>query len=369
MEAQEITDFNGQKQFLAVANILYRGDPNWIAPLEGEVLHLLNQEQNKWLAKGSVKLWVLKDAEKGLIGRVAAFYSGRDKLGRIGFFECIHNQDAANLLFDTAVTWLQEQGLDLIEAPVQPGSREAYWGLLIDGFSRPAFQDVYNPPYYQSLFEAYGFRKDYDQETALIRAEWFKAERLSVIADHAIAKHHYRSVGFTWKNRAKLAKDLCRVYNLAWQVHEHFQELGEAEVLELMQAMKPLMVPELIRMAYQGDEPIGFFVSLRDLNQYLRGMKGKQGLWFKLRLAMKLKFGVNRRMRAILFGVVPEHQNRGVESVMIYDYFRAAQKMKGLDELELSWVGDFNPRMLRLLEGIGARPYKRHRTFSLRIRT
>lgn len=368
MEAQEITDFKGQKQFLELAYQLYANDPNWVPPLEVELRKLLSPSANSWLAQGALKLWLLKDGEGRALGRIAAFHDGKTSKGGLGFFECIHDIEAAKLLFDTAIAWLKSEGKEELQAPVQPGSRQAYWGLLVDGFSRPAFQDAYNPPYYQALFEGYGFEKDFDQETALMREEWFESERLASIASRSQSKYGYRSVAFEWSERDKLARDLCTIYNQAWQVHSHFTALNKEEVLRLMELMKPVMLPQLIRFAYLGEEPVGFFVSLRDLNQFIHGLGPKQGLWFKLRLALRLAFGRTKRMRAILFGVVPEHQNKGVESILINDYFEAAKMIPGLEELELSWVGDFNPRMLRLLEGIGARAYKRHRTFHLRIK-
>ncbi len=368
MEAQEITDFKGQKQFFELAYQLYAGDPNWVPPLEVEFRQLLNPAVNRWLARGAIKMWLVKDGQGVDIGRIAAFHDGDSNQGRLGFFECQNDFQAAKLLFDTAIAWLRSEAKADVVAPVQPGSREAYWGLLIDGFSRPAFQDTYNPPYYQALFEGYGFEKDYDQETALIRKEWFKAERLASIASHSRTRYAYRSVAFAWRERKKLAHDLCVIYNQAWQVHSHFKPLSEEEVLRSMEAMKPVLLPQLIRFAYLGEEPVGFFVSLRDLNPLIQGLGTQQGLWFKTRLALRLAFGKTKRMRAILFGVVPEHQNKGVESILINDYFNEAKAIPGLEELELSWVGDFNPRMLRLLEGIGAKAYKRHRTFHLRIK-
>ena len=37
--------------------------------------------------------------------------------------------------------------------------RDRYWGLLIDGFeNRPIYANPYQPPYYQKLFEDYGFK-------------------------------------------------------------------------------------------------------------------------------------------------------------------------------------------------------------------
>ncbi len=58
----------------------------------------------------------LKDDHDKLIGRIAAFYNKKkaylykQPTGGAGFFECINDQKAANILFDAAKSWLDSTG-------------------------------------------------------------------------------------------------------------------------------------------------------------------------------------------------------------------------------------------------------------------
>jgi len=102
---------------------------------------------------------------------MAAFYeknttrSFEQRTGGIGFFDCINNQEAANMLFDAGKHWLMKAGMEAMDGPVNFGSREHFWGCLVDGFYEPVYNMPYNYPYYANLFEQYGFKNYFNQYT------------------------------------------------------------------------------------------------------------------------------------------------------------------------------------------------------------
>ncbi len=99
--------------------------------------------------------------------------------GGCGFFECIDNQQAADLLFDTAKNWLKQQGMEAMDGPINFGENDMWWGLLVEGFSRPYYGMNYNPPYYKRLFEHYGFKVLYEQiSNKLVRTKTFSGKIL-----------------------------------------------------------------------------------------------------------------------------------------------------------------------------------------------
>jgi hypothetical protein len=73
------------------------------------------------------------------------------------------------------------------------------------------------------------------------------------------------------------------------------------------------------------------------------------------------------RMRAVVGGVHPTHQNSGVESAIFLQLYKVFKKKPWFKELELSWVGDYNPRMLAIYEALGATKAKTHITFRYMI--
>ena len=61
-------------------------------------------------------------------------------------------------------------------------------------------------------------------------------------------------------------------------------------------------------------------------------------------------------------GVKPKYQKYGLESALIMVPMPHARAM-GFKEMELSWVGDFNPKMRKLHEATGSKLGKIHHTY------
>ena len=107
------------------ANVqINKGNTNYIRPLDKDVEEVFDEKKNKTFRHGKCIRWILKNAEGKLVGRIAAFTNKKYKnkgddlpVGGIGFFDCINDQQAANLLFDTAKQWLTEQGMEAMDGP------------------------------------------------------------------------------------------------------------------------------------------------------------------------------------------------------------------------------------------------------------
>ena len=106
-----VTGVNSKKdklKFLDVARIIYKNDKNWICPLDNDIEAVFDPAKNNFHQHGKITRWVLTDDEGTVLGRIAAFinekkaYNYQQPTGGIGFFECINDQQAAFLLFDTA---------------------------------------------------------------------------------------------------------------------------------------------------------------------------------------------------------------------------------------------------------------------------
>jgi hypothetical protein len=64
-----------------------------------------------------------------------------------------------------------------------------------------------------------------------------------------------------------------------------------------------------------------------------------------------------------LFGIVPAHQGKGLDGAMIMKAREILQeKYNRYDEYEMNWIGDFNPRMINVVEQVGATVTKKHAT-------
>jgi GNAT superfamily N-acetyltransferase len=129
--------------------------------------------------------------------------------------------------------------------------------------------------------------------------------------------------------------------------------------------MKPIIDDRLIYFAYFNDEPIGFFVMVPDLNRVIGRFHGKLNLINKIRLWAMLKITHKAdRIFAIIFGVTPEFHGKGIESGIIHEFEREVVKGMHYKSLELAWVGDFNPIMMRMVENyVCATKHKTHVTY------
>ena len=170
MQLIQVFDNKSSQQFLQVPLRIYKDDPNYIRPLDKDVNEIFDLKKNKAFRFGECNRWLLMDDDNNLIGRIAAFVNKRYKnkgddqpTGGIGFFECINNQEAADMLFDVAKNWLMQRGMEAMDGPINFGERDRWWGLVVEGFKPPIYLMNYNLPYYQKLFENYGFKIFYNQ--------------------------------------------------------------------------------------------------------------------------------------------------------------------------------------------------------------
>src|ERR1700742_4928452 len=161
MQLIEVTTPSLAKEFLGVNVEINRSIPGYIRPIDKEIEEVFDPKQNKAFRQGELARWILKDEDR-TIGRIAAFVNKKYRnkgddvpVGGIGFFDCINNQEAADLLFDVARHWLSQRGMEAMDGPINFGERDKWWGLLVEGFNEPLWSMNFNPPYYSTLFENY----------------------------------------------------------------------------------------------------------------------------------------------------------------------------------------------------------------------
>lgn len=367
MTIKPVTDNPSKKKFLDVARYLYKDDNNWICPLDNDVEDIFNPAKNTFFQHGKCIRWILEDDNGQVIGRIAAFINDKKAFqyevptGGVGFFECINDQKAANILFDQGKAWLQSNGMEAMDGPINFGENDSFWGLLVEGFTPPSYGMNYNFPYYLDLFKAYGFEKVYEQITNHLAVRKPFPERFTKIATWVANKPGYTFEHFSKKNAEKYVNDLMEIYNDAWKDFENFVPIKKDTLLESFKKMETIMDEQLIWFAYLNGEPASFVVIIPDANQLIKDFNGKLGLIEKLKFVYKRWVGVNR-MRAIVMGTKAAYQKHGLESALFIKLKEYVLPMNQYDELELSWVGDFNDKMLSIHQATGATFGKRHLT-------
>lgn len=368
------------QEFLALPKKLYRGDPSWVCPLDNGVEAVFDPKQNHAFRHGEAARWILINENGTTTGRIAAFIdevrskANHQPTGGVGFFEVVEDRAAAFMLFDTAREWLWARGMKAMDGPINFGENDNYWGLLVEGFVQQAFGMPYNKKYYRDFFEDYGFRNYFEQYS--YHREVRKAddsfthfpERIMRIAEWISKRPGFSFRHFELAKARDYVDDIVEIYNSTWSnFKEDFTPLDPTILYESLKKAKPVLDEELVWFAYHNNKPIAFFIILPDLNQILRHLNGKLNfpgilkfLWYRSRHAMT-------RARAVVGGVHPAHQNSGVESAIFLHIYKSFEKKPWFTELELSWVGDFNPKMMAIYEALGATRAKTHVTYRYMI--
>ena len=370
MNLHIVADRRTEKMFLDTARIIYRKDKTWVCPLDNDIKGVFDPDKNTYFKHGVVERWVLTDGDNKLIGRIAAFIdfnlanSYEQPTGGIGFFECIDDPEAAFLLFDTAKAWLEEKGMEAMDGPVNFGETDKYWGLLVNGFTHPSFDVPYNPPYYQNLFESYGFQVYYKMEGFHLDITKPLPERLSRIAERILKQPGYEFRHFTWKEEEKQTIDFAQAFNEAWaSFKKNFEPLEPAYIKATLKKAKPIVDEEFIWLAYFEGKPIGIYLMFPDLNMILKHLNGKLDLMSMLRFLWLKKRKTMTRAKGLLMGVIPGFQNRGIESAFIHNLQEVFSNKSHYTEIEFSWVADFNPKMRKIFIAVGCVPVKNYITY------
>lgn len=361
MQLIPVTDAATAKKFLKVAVEIYKNESNWIRPLNKDINDVFCKEKNKAFRFGEAERWILQDDKGKMIGRIAAFINKKYKnkgdditAGGIGFFECINNQEAADLLFDTGKSWLMERGMQAMDGPINFGERDRWWGMVTEGFNEPLYCMNYNLPYYVNLFENYGFKIFYNQvcfglhPKAPLKQKMF--DRHSQYANNP----DFTAMHIKKNQLEKFAADFATVYNKAWAGHGGLKQMAKEQVIIMFKKMKPVMDERIIWYAYYKEEPIAIFINLPDLNQWFKHLNGKFGLLQKLKFLWVKKFMPNKKFSGLVFGIVPEWQGKGIDAFIVVESAKLIQTPSvSYTEYEMQWIGDFNPKMINIAESLG----------------
>lgn len=369
MRVIEVNTASLKKEWHRFQRRLYRNDGNFSAPIERFIEDIFTPGRNEFFSNGCATRFLLQDGSGRIIGRCAAFVNGNrarafaQPTGGMGFFECIDSQPAADCLFDACKQWLSRQGMEAMDGPVNFGENDNYWGLLVEGFVPSAYGMNYNPPYYKRLFENYGFKPYFEQVSNLLDFTKPFPERFWKIARWVRSRNEYHCRHFEPGKADAYIRHLKEIYDDAWQYHENFTPLKENTIRKELEEGKGLIDPELIWFAYRKDEPVAFLVMFPDASPILKRFHGKLNFFNKIRFLILKQRHAMHSTRITIMGVKIRYQRSGMESLLFSYAAEALKRKPWYTHVELSWVGDFNPKMRALHESVGACFHQKHLTY------
>jgi len=361
-------------EFVKSQKLFYLNNQNFIVPYIKDRLNLIDTEKNPFYNHSEIELYLCYDEDDNIVGRIAAIVNKNhnilhnDKVGFFGFFECIYNQEVANILFNTAEQWLKNKGMEFIRGPVNPSMNDEN-AFLIENFDDPPYILMpYNHKYYNDLVENYGFYKAKDLYAYKLTSDTFATDKMIRLYDNLIKRYKITIRNINLKDNSQFKQDIKlikEIYNKAWELNWGFVKLTDNEIDFFANDLKLIAEESLAFFVYSDNKIVGFHLALPDYNQVFKYNKSGNTLETIWNLITK-KNKINR-CRIIILGILPEYRNKGIDAVMYLESGLRAKKL-GYIEGEASWILEDNEMMNRgLTTTMNAKLYKKYRIYEKRI--
>jgi GNAT superfamily N-acetyltransferase len=361
-----------RERFINLPYRLYAHDPHFVPPLRSEVKALMSPQGNPWFGHGRAQFWLVEqDGE--VVGRISAQIDElvlqhiSPGLGQWGMFECIDNPDVAALLISTAENWLKSRGMVRAQGPISL----SIWdepGLLVQGYEGPPTVMMgHHLPYYHPLITSLGYAgvKDLHCWSLPIQRPFPEIVQRIVAASERNPRLVTRPVD---KSRfdAEVAI-ILDILNDAWADNWGFIPLTPAEIAHVGKKLKPIVFGNLIRIAEYDGEPVGFMITLPDINELTRDLGGNLFPFGWARLLWRLRKPRVTRMRVPLMGIRKSLQGQRIASLMAFqmiEYIRRESVSEfGATDGEIGWILDDNGPMRSIADVLESEVTRTYRVF------
>jgi GNAT superfamily N-acetyltransferase len=365
-----------RKAFVDLPFRLYASDLNWVPPLKVDVHGLITPGKNPWFEHGEAQLF-LAERGGGVVGRISAhidhlaltqpveqgFGPGT---GFWGLFEA-EDGEVSSALIKAAEDWLRGKGMTKSIGPISLSVWDEI-GLLVEGFDHPpTVMMQFNAAAYRGWVESAGYVGVEDLFTyALVIDEGFPelTNRIVAMGEKSGRIRIRRVDKSRFDEEAAL---IIGILNDAWSDNWGFVPFTAAEIAYAGKKLKPIVYEDLIRIAEVDGEPVAFMMTLPDLNEKLKGFKGRLFPFNWAKLLWWLRAPKVRTMRVPLMGVLKKLQATRMASqlaFMLIEYIRRDAISKfASTQGEFGWVLASNGPMRSVGEAVGGHVNKVYRIY------
>jgi hypothetical protein len=355
--------------FLNVVDYIYRGDPNYVRPLDMEMKDRLSPKNPFFEHADGVTFTAYRN--DFCVGRITAQIDREhlarynDDVGTFGFIDTIDDAEVAKSLLDAASSWLRARGMKAIRGPLSL-SLNAEMGCLVDGFDTPPMIMMPHHRHYQGgLIERAGFSKLKDAYAWSYKVGDVST-RVRKAHDDIDAMPEVRSRHVDMKNLDADVRLIMDVYNDAWSETWGFVKATERELSKLAADLKLIAFPELSYITEIDGEPAAVALALPNLNEIIRDMKGKLGPLGLPKLVWRLKVMGPHTARLMILGIRKKFRSNrkyAALSAYLYTKLNAVGKRLGIRSGELSWTLEDNGPVNTGIKMMGGKIYKTYRIY------
>ncbi len=370
------------KQFVKFAWQLYRNDPCWTPPLNGDLLgnRLLGFKglltPNHPYHRHAEVTHFMAFRGKQPAGRISAAINHQfneyhhTSLGFFGFFEVVNDYEVAHALLDKARAWIKTRGVAVMRGPGEySNATHERQGVLINGFQYPPTSDLtHNPPYYQEFLERYGFQKAKDYLAYYIHRKDAKMRLLRRFRRKLNPDESLQIRPMEMKELRAEVRLMVGIYNEAWAQNWGFLPISDEEGDSIADSLRIIVDPEIVRFVYIDGKPAAVMGLIPDPNYALRPRwhwYGDSDLVRIIRLlVMRRRIP---RIRGMFFGIKPEFRREDILPLLLNDIADHVLT-KHYQESDASLILEDNERIIKVIETAGCQLYKRWRIYDLPLK-
>jgi hypothetical protein len=356
--------------FLNVVDDIYRGDPNYVRPLDMELKDRLHPKKNPFFDHGEGAIFCAYRNGQ-CVGRLTAQIDHvhlerfKDGTGFFGFFDTIDDEEAARELLARAESWLRGKGMKHARGPLSLNINEEL-GCLVDGFETPPYLMMpHHRPYQAGLIEKAGYQKLKDVFAWKYTVGEPNARVKKAHAD-VLAMPEVTSRTLSLKNLSSDVALFVDIFKDAWSDNWGFLPLTQREVEKTASDFRLLLMPDITRIVSIDGEPAAVAVALPNLNELIADLHGKVFPTGLVKLLWRLKVEGPKSARLIVLGIRKKYRHvrkYAAISAFMYAEMNEGGRKLGIREGELGWTLEDNGRVNAGIQLMGAKKYKTYRVF------
>ena len=373
ISVKPVTSKQDIKRFLDFPYDLYRGEPNWVAPLRFEQAARINPKKNPGLAEIDLQMFLAEQDGK-IVGRIAALVNQnhlerhKDGAGHFGFYDAVPGEAVSRALFEVAEDWLRQRGMRKIVGPYNLSIYEEV-GLLVDGFDTPpCVMMPYGREDYQKTVEALGFTKAMDMIAwwTNMHEGYPRPPIIKTMLDYIESAPEITVRQMDKKNFAAEVRLAMEIFNDAWAENWGHVNLSDAQIKHMASELKPVINPDFFWVCEYNGKAAAFVLMIPNVNEAIADLDGKllPFGWAKLLWRLKVK-GV-KSTRIPLMGVRKEYQrSKGglAMAAFLSEKVFEMGRNHGYEGVEMSWILEDNKSMIRIIKQAQGVPYKTYRMY------
>jgi hypothetical protein len=355
------------QQFIDLPYKIYRNTPQWVPPLITDNQRIFDKQHNPYYQHSNASFFLAISADGVAIGRLAVLNNrhyndfNHEQTAFFYLFECMHDPDASNGLFEAGLDWAGKYGLTKIVGPRGFSSLDGL-GMLVHGFEhRPAFGIPYNLAYYPELVESAGFTPLSDIVSGYLSTEVQFPEKVHKISELVQQRRglfiaRYR----TRRDLRQLVTQLKGLYNGMIEGTIDNVPLTDDEAKAIANQILWFADPRLIKVIMKGETPVGFLFAYPDISAAVQRTKGRifPFGWIDLLMEMRRTLWVNINGA----GILEDYRGLGGTAILFSEMYKSITGGR-FKHAEIVQIGVENEKMQRELHDLGIDFYKTHRIY------